>query len=272
MELLLKRLGYDIDAYRVLAICGLIMARLLVAIFIAPFIGGKMVPARVKMGTAAAITIPLYYPVSQTLSGHFPIIGPFIILLLLKEAFVGLTIGLVISFVFHAVDAGGRYLDNSRGLGSAVLVAPESGAQVSLFGQLFFQMTVVLYLLIGGHLLFLEAVYDSFILIPIDRFPTIPQGFAPYLDWLLQLSAQLLVIAVKIVAPGIIAVVITDMTMGIANRVSPQINVFMLSMPIKMMVATLMIFLAFSLIVRNLDEQLLRFTMSLKKLIMMLSA
>jgi len=265
MEALFAKLGIQIDIYRTLAVFGLILARMLGAVFQAPFIGGKMVPSRAKIGTAVVLAIPMYFTIAETVP-NLPYMGPMLIILLLKEGFIGLVLGLVISLVFHAVDSGGRFLDNARGLGSATLVAPETGASVSLFGQFFFQMTVVIYLIIGGHRLFIEALYETYTLLPIDQFPNFAPGFTPFTEWIVRATADVLVICVKIVAPGIIATIITDLVMGITNRVSPQINVFSLSMPIKMLVGALMIFLVLGLIVRSLDDQLLSFTQSIKTL------
>jgi flagellar biosynthesis protein FliR len=256
------------DAQRLLAAGALVLARILPAVFQAPFLGGRMTPARAKIAVALALTVPLCVPVSRALPAGFTPSGVSVLLLLLKEALIGHALGLTAAVLFHAADAGGRFLDNARGMGAAVLVAPESGAQVSLLGQLYFQMSVALFLLVGGHRWFLQALFDSFLAIPVHAYPRLDAGLSASVLAFIRITASLFVDAIRLVAPGIVAVVITDLCMGIANRVAPTINVFMLSMPLKMMVGILMVALSLALAVRALGGSMARVPIHVRELVL----
>ncbi len=256
MNEILKDLGINIDFYVTLAISGLIFARLIPAVFLAPFLGGQMVPARVKIGTGVALVIVLYFPVSSALESPPPLEVLPMVSLLGKEVFLGLVMGFIAAMFFYIVEAAGRVLDTHRGMGTASLHAPQMKAQVSLFGQLNLQLTIVLFLLMNGHIYFLKALMTSFQIIPITSFPVFKPGLSPFIEWIAKYAGTLFSVAIQLFAPAFLAIFFTDLTMGIANRVAPQINVFMLSLPIKMMVGTLMVLLILSLLVAQIKVKL----------------
>ena len=113
--------------------------------------------------------------------------------------------------------------------------------QTSFFGQFYLQTAVVVFLILGGHLYFLRGYFQSFQILPVWEFPHFAEGAFPLAKEVIRLSADLLVIAVQLSAPAVIAIFLTDVGMGIINRASPQINVFILSQPAKVGIGVLMV-------------------------------
>ncbi len=226
----------------------LAFTRLLVAITLVPFFGGKIVKQRVKMGIATALFLVVAPAAFPTDGDPIRLTGGIFTILLMKEAIVGFVIGFLVALLFHAVEAAGRFVDFTRGASMAQIMAPQVGSQVSLFGQIYLQMTIVIFLAIGGHHAFLRGLARSYELIPVTELPVLAGGGSVLGDFLIHSTSNLFGIALQLAAPAAVATFVTDVFLGIANKVAPQIQVFFLGMPLKAMVGILMIFLVLGLL------------------------
>lgn len=233
-----------------LVLVGLSFARLVSFFSIVPFFGGAAVPARVKVATALALVVILYpsvaatVPVDQTLGfGPVGFIG-----LIAKETLIGFTLGFIASLVFEAVQVAGRIVDFQRGSTMAELYAPQIKSRVSELGQFQLQLAIVLFVVIGAHRFFIRSLLDSFQFIPILSYPDLASGGSPSVALIIKLTAAVFSIGLQLAAPALIALLLTDLFFGIINRVAPQVNVFFLSLPVKMLVGVIVVLLALPMI------------------------
>lgn len=247
LEFVLKTFEVGQNPQAFIVLFGLAFARIVSFLQIVPFFGGQAVPARVKVATATALVIIVY----PTLVAQLPNEGaalPFgpvgFLALLAKEAFVGFTLGYVASSVFEAIQTAGRIVDMQRGSTMAEMFAPQVQARVSELGQFKLQFGIVLFLAIGAHHLFLRSLLESFDFIPAMSFPRIQAGWSPAAAFITQLSGMMLSIGVQLAIAPVVALLLTDLFFGIINRVAPQINVFFLSMPVKMAVGLVIVALS----------------------------
>jgi flagellar biosynthesis protein FliR len=229
-----------------MVLVGLSFARLVSFFSIVPFFGGAAVPARVKVATAMAFVIILYPSLAATVPENQTLgFGPLgFIALLAKEVLIGFTLGFIASLVFEAVQVAGRIVDFQRGSTMAELYAPQVQSRVSELGQFKLQLAIVLFIAIGAHRLFISSVLQSFEFIPILTFPKFTPGWSPAAELITKLTAAVLSIGLQLAAPALIALLLTDLFFGIINRVAPQVNVFFLSMPVKMLVGIIVILIA----------------------------
>ena len=251
LEVVLRtfEVGQSPQAFMVLV--GLAFARFLSFMVIAPFFGGTAVSARVKVATATAFVIIVYPSLAVGLppEGRPLPFGPMgFIALIAKEALVGFTLGFVTSLVFEAIQVAGRIVDFQRGAMLGEVYAPQLQTQVSPLGQFNLQFALVLFVAIGAHRVFLSALIRSFELIPATRFPNFTAGWTPMAGSLTELSAGVLSVGVQLAAPAMIALLLTDLFFGLVNRVAPQINVFFLGLPVKMIVGVLVILISLPLL------------------------
>jgi len=221
-------------------------ARLVTFFSIVPFFGGAVISARVKVAVAAAFVIILYpsiaaIPENQTFS--FGVLG--FTALLTKEILVGFTLGFIASLVFEAVQIAGRIVDYQRGAMTAELYAPSLETHVSELGQFKLWLAVVLFIAVGAHRLFIGALLRSYEFIPALTFPNFTSARSPAaVELIAQLAAAVFSIGLQIAAPVIVALLLTDLLFGILNRTAPQINVFFLAMPVKMLIGVLIVLIA----------------------------
>ncbi len=261
IEVFLKALGIAQNPLACISMFGLIMARLVPAINYAPFLGGA-VSGRIKIGIAFALSFILYpvmaatIPVEQIPTTFIPFV-----LLLVKEAIIGFTLSYITGLIFYGIQSAGQMIDNMRGATIAQLLSLEFGTQVSLIGQFKLQAAILLFFLINGHLLYIRGLFYSFEALPINTYPraitplVVGTQLTPLLNDLVKLSADVLLVSMQLAAPVIICLFLTDVIFGIFNRVAPQINVFFLSLPVKMMVACAMLFLLWAAIVTQMEER-----------------
>lgn len=227
---------------------GLAFARILVAISIVPFFGGKLVKMRIKMSIATAIFLVMAPAVLPEAGVPPPTHDAFVFAFLLgKEILLGFVIGFLAGMVFHVVEASGRFLDFARGASMAQMYTPQLGTQVSLFGQLYVQMTIVIFFIIRGHFYFLDGFAMSFERLPVGSVPMFAPGLSPLAELMIRVTGDLFLVALQLSAPAIAATFITDIFLGIANKVAPQIQVFFLGMPLKAMLGILMMFVVLAL-------------------------
>lgn len=238
----LAQLGANNSYAFVLIFGGLLWARFLGMVGVIPFLFGKPVPMRVRVGSAfvlAMFVLPILLPDEQpAVTNDLIVLG----MLFVKEALIGVTIGFIASIIFYAFEAAGGMIDDQRGMSIARLLIPQLGTMGSLTGQLLFQMVIVVYLALGGHQLFLEAFYNSFVLLPVLEFPRIHPGWWPVVQFVMYMTGEVIRIAFAIAAPVVISILITDIIMGVANRIAPQINVWEMSFNIKGYVGVLLVY------------------------------
>lgn len=156
---------------------GLMMSRILGTVWLAPFLGGKLVPSQVKIGLSFVLGVLMYpYVLNEANLDHvfnptasvYPLVAR-LVGLMVKEVFVGVLLGFIIVTIWHGAEMVGRFVDTARGSAMGSAIVPESGQQASVFGSLYYQLILVLFLLVDGHLIFLEYFAKSYLYIPLDR-------------------------------------------------------------------------------------------------------
>jgi len=223
-------------------------------IVLTPFFGGKLVPPEVKMGLGLLITILVWPLVHDSLTGDIPMQAVPFLLLMFKEVFIGLAIGFVAAHIFWAMEMAGRLIDTVRGSSMAEVLVPESELRATPFGDLFFQLLIVIFILIGGHHIFIEGFFFSFAAFPINAGIPLGPDAMPLIDMVIRLSANILTIAVVLAAPVIAATFITDVVFGILNRVAPQLNAYFMSMPVKAMAGVILVLVSMQPFVSRLHD------------------
>lgn len=226
--------GVRVDLETYLLLFGLVMARLLPAILLAPFFGGQTVPPRVRVGLAAMVAALLLPHIGEKPEVAFtPVL---LVALLLKEVMAGFLLGVVCQFTFYGIQAAGVLIDTQRGMNQLNYVAPQLPGPASLLGQLKIQAAIVLFVAANGHLLYLRALADSFVALPLLRFPKIEPGTPALFEAAARLSGNSLVIALQLAAPLLIVLLLIDVSFGMLNRMANQINVHGESQPVKSLV------------------------------------
>ena len=209
----------------------LIFVRISGIFMMAPIFGSRNVAGRIKAALALIITyiiFPLIFDTNtvipeQFLSYFFMVIG---------ELIIGLILGFISSLVFSAIQMAGHLLDMQIGFGIVSMIDPLSGQQAPLVGNFKYILALIVFLATNGHHVLLSALFSSFKLIPVTGM-VVNVAIAKFV---IDIIGSMFILALKICLPILVAIVLTDMALGILARTMPQMNIFVVGVPGKIIV------------------------------------
>jgi flagellar biosynthesis protein FliR len=224
LETILHGAGIHLDLKSSLALYGLIWARLLSTLSLVPFLGGPSVPGQIRVGLAAilaAVLLPGLSAGAGTVSDSSLVY----VALLAKELAVGALIGLLTQIVFYGVQLAGILIDTQRGMNQITYMAPQLPGHVSALGNLKFQASLVLFLAVQGHLLFLRALANSFTFVPLLTMPRMHAGLTALASEAGRITADAILIGAELAAPIVLAIFLIDLSFGCIGKVASQIHI-----------------------------------------------
>ncbi len=172
-----------------------------------------------------------------------------------KEMLVGLILGIVIGFPFLAVEAAGFIIDNQRGASIDSTVNPMNESETTPMGNLFATFFSAYVMVSGIIFVLLDIIYKSYLVWPIFSYlPSIPE-FEPTL-FLLMLD-NIYELAFIVALPIIFTMFVSEFGLALLNRFSQQLNVFILSLPLKSGVCFTVLFICFPLLIEFIDNNVL---------------
>ena len=234
----------------------LFLGRILPIIALSPFFGARVMPNPVKVALALSLFV-IFVPYLLILTKK-PI--PFDTLMLVfffKEVFIGLLIGFIMGIFFTVVQGAGMIIDHQRGGASLMVNDPTIQNQSSPLGTLFNMVLIVIFFLVDGPFLFLDAIVKSYEVLPIDEMlnPTFFDKTSPFWVLLVQLFNEIMVLTIQICSPALIAILMTDVFLGIANRLAPQVQITFLGMPLKSLLGLTVVCFGWTLMTSEFAKQ-----------------
>lgn len=209
-------------------------------VVVTPPFATRTVPAQVKIGLAAALALSVVGPAQ---AHAVPLDTGSLVGAAVTQVAIGVTMGFIGVVIFAAVQAAGGLLDLFGGFAMAQVFDPQSNVQTSLFGRFYNLLAVTLLFSIGGHLLLVRGFMRSFEAVPTSGFQA--GGVA---DLLTDGVGLLFIAAIEIVAPLLAALFLADVAMGLLNRAAPEMHVFLLGLPVKILLTLTLTGLALPLL------------------------
>ncbi|NMB23903.1 MAG: flagellar type III secretion system protein FliR [Firmicutes bacterium] len=202
-------------------ISGLVMA--------SPIFGGKGVPSQVKIGlslvTALVLypTLPVSLPHTETVAAYYVLVG--------KELLIGVGLGFAVTLVFSSIYLAGQLIDVPMGFGMVNVVDPQSGLQVPIFAQFQYILAALIFLSVGGHHALFRALATSFAMVPVGG--TVDSSNMAVV--LFEIFVKMFYLGVKLSLPIVTGLLLADIALGIVARAVPQINIFVVGFPAKIL-------------------------------------
>lgn len=210
----------------------LILVRMTGLFILSPIFGQRNVPATFKIGFSLFLTVILINILPDTNMEYMNNIFEYA-LFIVKELAVGAILGYVTYAVISGLYIAGQIIDMQLGFGISNVMDPMTNIQVPLTSNFYYIYTLLIFLMLNGHHMIIEALFASFNIIPVGNVSEFGNNFLPQV---IKLMSEMFIIAVRIAAPIIAAIFIVDIVLGVLSRTMPQMNVFMLGMPIKIVV------------------------------------
>ena len=171
--------------------------------------------------------------------------------LLIGEVLLGVMLGLVARLIFTAVEFGATIIGFQMGFAAANVFDPQSQRQISLISQFQNVFAILIFLAIEGHFIFLEAAVESYEFLPPGGVD-LSGSAVPYL---MELSSQMFSLGVQFSAPVLAVLLLSGLILGILARIFPQRNVFLLSFPLNIGIAFIVIGLTLNLVFITLRRE-----------------
>ena len=227
----------------------LIFIRMTGLFVVAPIFGRRNIPAYLKIGFSFFSALILINTIILPPPDYYGGILNFASLAI-KEFMVGITIGFVAYLAFTAIYIAGEIIDMQIGFGIVNVIDPVSNIQVPITSNLYFIISMIVFLAVNGHHVLIKALFDSY--------TTIPLGGAVFdariADGLIKAFGSIFFIGFKIAAPIIAAILITDVTLGTVSKMVPQLNVFVIGMPLKIFIGIVIVMLTIPMFILILES------------------
>ena len=193
-----------------------------------PVLGTRMVPKRIKIIATLTISVfvlPLLPAVPEvealSLAGLF---------ISVQQILIGFAMGFTLQLVFGSLMIAGEVFAMSMGLGFASMIDPNNGVSVPVIAQLMVIIGTLLFLALGGHLMLIQLVVNSFQTLPISPTGIERESFWAIASW----GSQMFIGAIWVAIPAIISMLVVTICLGVMTRASPQLNIFSVGFPITM--------------------------------------
>jgi flagellar biosynthetic protein FliR len=208
-----------------------------------PVISSAQTPGRIKTAMVVAISLALFPVMAEAVPKVSFAPLPFL-LLMISELLLGLLLGLVARLIFTAVEFGATVIGFQMGFAAANVFDPQSERQVALISQFQNVFAILIFLAINGHHLFLQTAVRSYELLPPGQLDFSGQA----IPFLMELTSHMFAIGVQFSAPVLAVLLLSGLILGVLARVFPQLNVFLLSFPINIGTAFIVIALTLGMV------------------------
>ncbi|WP_301102942.1 flagellar biosynthetic protein FliR [Propionivibrio sp.] len=202
------------------------LARILALLVAAPpFNNAGLTPlVRLLLGLAIAMAIT---PALPSIPSMDPASG-LGLLILAEQMIIGLAMGFAMRLVFSAIDLAGTMISNQMGLGFATAYDPQSASQTPVISEFLGMLALLIFMAINGHLMVIATLVRSFTILPIGL------GAAASGSWSNIANAGGLIFSsgVLLALPVVVALLITNIALGVLGRVAPQLNLMVIGFPV----------------------------------------
>lgn len=217
-----------------------VMVRVAAIVFVLPFLESRNVPVLLKVGLAISIAWLLLARINSSPPSldNSPVAFA---LGIASEVAIGLIIGLMVKLLFVGVQLAGQLAGFQMGLAIANVMDPSSSLQIPLLSQFLNLFAFMIFLSLNIHYYFIKVLVDGFEIIPFWS----AQFDGNLYELIMKTTANAFTIAIQIGAPVIVALFLTSVALGLIARTVPQMQIFIVAMPVKIIMGLL--FLGFSL-------------------------
>ncbi len=207
-----------------------------------PFFGSPNLPAMAKAGLSLALALCLA-PVVKLTPGQLPQDAVGVSLLCLGEVLVGAILGFTVRLLLAALQIMGQMAGFQMGFSVANVLDPMGEEQISVLSQFAYLMAVLIFFAVDAHHWFFKALADSFVLLPPGNFHPGPSLFRQ----IMAMGSEMFALSVRLGAPVMGALLLTQVVMGILAKTVPQMNILMVGVPVTITVG--LVFLSVSLLI-----------------------
>ena len=227
----------------------LMLARMSGIFTLSPFLGSINIPPYVRVGTAFAMSLVLFPVVAAGSGIEAP---PTVIAYagsVLIEVFVGWLIGYVAFVTLSAIHLAGKVMDMQVGFSIVNVMDPTSGQQIPLIGSFLYNLGIIIFLVTNGHYMLISSLFESYGAVPIGGMV----ANSDLVNLVVDFTASIFMTGIKIALPITFSILLTNVGLGILARTLPQLNIFVVGIPLQITVGIFVLTIVMPFYVMFLD-------------------
>ena len=209
------------------------MIRVSAFLLASPFFSLRAVTVRIRVLLAALLTL-MVYPLVD-----WPIIDPYSaagLREIFNQVLIGAVMGMILQIVNGALVVGGQAVSGAMGLGMANMVDPNMG-NVPVISQFFVICSTLIFMGMGGHVLVISLLLESFKSLPIGQMLAPDMLMAVLLQW----STMMFLGALLLALPIMVSLLFVNIGVGVITRAAPALNIFAVGFPAMILVGMVLL-------------------------------
>jgi flagellar biosynthetic protein FliR len=239
----------------VVELFALVLTRMSGMFVVSPIFGRRNLPSYYKVGFAFFLALMLVgsggivVPKGAGSPFEFAIMAA-------KELAVGISIGFIPYLMFSVIYLAGQIIDMQIGFSMVSVLDPLSNLQMPITSNFYFIICVLAFITVNAHHSIIAAIYRSYELVPLGAY-SLSDGV---MGGILRLFSDIFAVGFRLAAPIVFTILIADVALGIISKAMPQMNVFLVGMPLKILAGLFVIivtmpamFVALSSLFRNVE-------------------
>ncbi len=227
----------------------LLLTRVSGIFIISPFFGSMNIPTVIRAAAAFAFTLVLFPVVDAMGTVAAPASALMYAAAVLGELFIGWLIGFIAFMAFSAINMAGKVMDMQVGFAIVNVMDPTSGQQIPLIGSFLYNLALIIFLVTNGHHMIIAALAESFQIVPLTGL----NADVTITAFIGQLMTAMFMTGMKIAMPVTFSILLTNVGLGILARTMPQLNIFVVGIPMQLMIGMLMLSMLLPFYVLFLD-------------------
>lgn len=217
----------------------LVFFRTVSILWLLPIFTSRVISIPFKAGLGLILSYIVFDHIHSPQIGGYDTV--FLSVLILKEIFIGLAISFVIRILFMMIYAASELAAFQTGFSFARFMDPLTMTQASVLEQFKNILAILVFFSMDCHHTIIKGIFFSFRELPLGSINLNNNFF----NYLITSTGKIFSMGLKISAPVTVTLFIVELSLGLLSRLIPQINVFIEGLPVKILVA--MVVLSFSL-------------------------
>ncbi len=219
----------------------LVFVRVASILLLAPIFSYKSIPIMVKILFSITFAFVLYPLVKDYVNVNITNMVELIVVVV-REILLGASLAFCIQFVWAGIEIAAGLVSFMMGFSIANVLSPQTNTQISIITEFESLFAILVFLAIDGHYFVIRSLVESFQLIPIGSF-VVNKGLIGFIVYLVLVMFS---ISVQILAPVVLALIVTNIVFGVISRTMPQMNVLIASFPITITIALFLLGVTFN--------------------------
>ncbi len=195
-----------------------------------PLVGSRALPPQIKIAFTVVVSMMMFPLVWPTVPTGMTL--AVVVTKVMGELLIGLTIGFAVDLIFLGVRLAGMMIGQQAGIALGQVFNPMLDGQSTIVGQVYFLVSMMVFLAIGGHRVMVRTLLDTFETIPPGSF----RFNASILTMIERLMTDTFIAGLRLAAPALTALFIASLTMGFIARTIPQLNILTIGFSMRIFV------------------------------------